>query len=272
MMQPCPPLPARVEETRVYSEYASGVIPEPKPINLQFIHPNGPSRQASWFFSIEEDDEIPTSLDTDSRALYDRLVEFRQKVANEEEMYPGQLTTDCTLRHIASTRLATTDECIKLRMIFPQLRKLVGKKYAKVVNSFQEEMQQRDSEREIQHASAKNKYQDKSLQIGGDVNGTVPDLPQTLAEEAGQAHAGLSFSMAETGIAIDEHTGGDTEPESDANETNDISAHEASIPTHDPSADVEQNQDSDKHKDDIPLKRKRSLSLQIGRQPPMKSS
>lgn len=141
-MQPCSPLPARVEETRAYSEYTSGVIPEPKPIYLQSVHPNNPSREASWFFPMEEDDEIPISLDTDSRALYDRLVEFRQKVANEEEIYSGQLTTDCTLRHIASTRLATTDECIKLRGIFPQLRKLVGKEYAKVMNPFQEEMQQ----------------------------------------------------------------------------------------------------------------------------------
>ena len=50
---------------------------------------------------MEEDDEVPTELDTDSRALYDRLVEFRRKIANEEEIYPEELTTDCTLRHIA---------------------------------------------------------------------------------------------------------------------------------------------------------------------------
>lgn len=71
---------------------------------------------------------------------------------------------------------------------------------------------------------------------------------------------------------MDEHTGGDTEPESDADETNDTPVQEAIITTHDPSAGVEQNQDSDKHKDDIPLKRNRSPSPQIGRQPPIKSS
>ncbi|KAI4680943.1 uncharacterized protein J4E88_005448 [Alternaria novae-zelandiae] len=255
-MQPCPPLPARVEETRAYKEHTSGVFPEPKPIYLQSIHPHGSSRQASWFFSMEEDDEVSTELDTDSRALYDRLVELRQKIANEEEIHPGQLTTDCTLRHIASTRIATTDECIKLRGIFPQLRKILAREYAKVVNAFQEEIQSAAANQQPEHGSPK---------IGEDAKGTVSDPPQMPAEETGQAHTGLSFSMAETGIATDGHTGSDTESESDADETTEVLAIY-------PSAGVEQDQDTDNHKDDAPLKRKRSTSPQTGRQPPAKSS
>jgi len=205
---------------------------------------------------MEEDDEVTTELDTDSRALYDRLVELRQKIANEEEIQPGELTTDCTLRHIASTRIATTDECIKLRRIFPQLRKVLAREYAKVVNAFQEEIQSAAANQQPEHGSPK---------IGEDAKGTVSEPPQMPAEETGQAHTGLSFSMAETGIATDEHTGGDTEPESDAEETNEI-------PAIHPSASFKQNQDTDKHNDDAPLKRKRSTSPQIGRQPPAKSS
>jgi len=190
---------------------------------------------------MEEDDEVTTELDTDSRALYDRLVELRQKIANEEEIQPGELTTDCTLRHIASTRIATTDECIKLRRIFPQLRKVLAREYAKVVNAFQEEIQSAAANQQPEHGSPK---------IGEDAKGTVSEPPQMPAEETGQAHTGLSFSMAETGIATDEHTGGDTEPESDAEETNEI-------PAIHPSASFKQNQDTDKHNDDAPLKRKR---------------
>jgi ribonuclease D len=139
-MKPCPPLPARVEETRLYSEYSPG-IPEPKPIYLQPLHPSGSSRQAHWFFSMEEDNEVSTDHDTDSEALYNRLVKCRERVAGEVEIYSRQLTTNCALRTIALTRPKTSDDCMKLRGLFPQLRKILAKEYAKVVTSFQEEIQ-----------------------------------------------------------------------------------------------------------------------------------
>ena len=125
-----------------------------------------------------------------------------------------------------------------------------------MVNTFQER---------IQSAAANQQSEDGSPQIGQDSKGTVSDPSQRPAEETAQAHTGLSFSMAETGIATDAHTGGDTESESDTDETNDV-------PAIHPAAGVEQDQDIENHKDDAPLKRKRSTSPQIGRQPPAKSS
>jgi hypothetical protein len=83
-----------------------------------------------------------TSHDTNFKALYDRLVASRGKVANEVRLYPEQLTTNCTLRHIAATRTSEVGECLKLREQFPQLRKLLAKEYVKVVKLFQEERQE----------------------------------------------------------------------------------------------------------------------------------
>ncbi|KAL7774383.1 hypothetical protein CFE70_005295 [Pyrenophora teres f. teres 0-1] len=120
---PCPPLPACVEEYFKYPEFEKDgkyPIPETRTIQLQPLRSHGKSRDAQWFFSMAEDDEVPMDLDPACQNLYMRLFDCRKEVADSEQKYPKEITTNCALRTIALTRPKTVLECMKLRGTFPR--------------------------------------------------------------------------------------------------------------------------------------------------------
>ncbi|CAA9961889.1 HRDC multi-domain protein [Pyrenophora teres f. maculata] len=71
-----------------------------------------------------------------------RLFNCRKEVADSEQMYPKEITTDCALRTIALTRPKTVIECMKLRGTFPPLLKILSKVYVDIVLKFEKELLQ----------------------------------------------------------------------------------------------------------------------------------
>ncbi|KAE8865702.1 hypothetical protein PTNB29_02849 [Pyrenophora teres f. teres] len=142
---PCPPLPACVEEYFKYPEFEKDgkyPIPETRTIQLQPLRSHGKSRDAQWFFSMAEDDEVPMDLDPACQNLYMRLFDCRKEVADSEQKYPKEITTNCALRTIALTRPKTVLECMKLRGTFPPLLKILSKVYVDIVLKFEKELLQ----------------------------------------------------------------------------------------------------------------------------------